>query len=154
MGCRFLPQGIFPTQGLNPGLLHCRQTLYRLSHQGSPHRKTAAAASKSLQSCPTLCDPIDGSPPGSSVHRILQARTLEWVAISFSRGSPNPGIKLESPMSPVWASGFFTTEPPGKIIISIATQSKKTFYGKTKRQIPSCMDTRCIPKAGLEDAAT
>ena len=37
-----------------------------------------------LQSCPTLCEPIDGSPPGSSVHRILQARTLEWVAISFS----------------------------------------------------------------------
>ena len=44
----------------------------------------AAAAAKSLQSCPTLCDPIDGSPPGSSVPGILQARTLEWVAISIS----------------------------------------------------------------------
>ena len=44
----------------------------------------AAAAAKSLQSCPTLCDPIDGSPPGSPVSGILQARTLEWVAISFS----------------------------------------------------------------------
>ena len=44
----------------------------------------AAAAAKSLQSCPTLCDPIDGSLPGSPVPRILQARTLEWVAISFS----------------------------------------------------------------------
>ena len=44
----------------------------------------AAAAAKSLQSCPTLCDPIDGSPPGSPVAGILQARTLEWVAISFS----------------------------------------------------------------------
>ena len=43
-----------------------------------------AAAAKLLQSCPTLCDPIDGSPPGSSVLRILQARILEWVAISFS----------------------------------------------------------------------
>ena len=43
-----------------------------------------AAAAKSIQLCPTLCDPIDGSPPGSSVHGILQARTLEWVAISFS----------------------------------------------------------------------
>ena len=42
------------------------------------------AAAKSLQSCPTLCDPIDGSPPGSPVPGILQARTLEWVAISFS----------------------------------------------------------------------
>ena len=49
----------------------------------SPHA-AAAAAAKSLQSCPTLCDPIDGSPPGSSVPEILQARTLEWVAISFS----------------------------------------------------------------------
>ena len=44
----------------------------------------AAAAAKSLQSCPTLCDPIDGSPSGSPVPGILQARTLEWVAISFS----------------------------------------------------------------------
>ena len=46
--------------------------------------ETSAAAAKSLQSCPTLCDPIDGSPPGSPVPGILQARTLEWVAISFS----------------------------------------------------------------------
>ena len=44
----------------------------------------AAAAAKSLQSCPTLCDPIDDSPPGSSIPGILQARILEWVAISFS----------------------------------------------------------------------
>ena len=43
-----------------------------------------ATTAKSLQSCPTLCDPIDGSPPGSPVPGILQARTLEWVAISFS----------------------------------------------------------------------
>ena len=45
---------------------------------------TAAAAAKSLQLCPTLCDPIDGSPPGSTTPGTLQARTLEWVAISFS----------------------------------------------------------------------
>ena len=44
----------------------------------------AAAAAKSLQSCPTLCDPTNSSPPGSPVPGILQARTLEWVAISFS----------------------------------------------------------------------
>ena len=44
----------------------------------------AAAVAKSLQSCPTLCDSIDGSPPGPAVPRILQARILEWVAISFS----------------------------------------------------------------------
>ena len=47
----------------------------------------AAAAAKSLQSCPTLCDPIDGSPPGSPVPGIPQARTLEWVAIPFSNVS-------------------------------------------------------------------
>ena len=47
-------------------------------------KTSAAAAAKSLQSCPTLCDPTDGSPPGSAVPGILQARTLEWVAISFS----------------------------------------------------------------------
>ena len=44
----------------------------------------AAAAAKSLQSCPTLCDPIDGGPPGSAIPGILQARTLEWVAVAFS----------------------------------------------------------------------
>ena len=47
----------------------------------SIYRYTAAA--KSLQSCPTLCDPVDGSPPGSPIPGILQARTLEWAAISF-----------------------------------------------------------------------
>ena len=54
-------------------------------HEEEKHFFTAAtAAAKSLQSCPTLCDPIDSSPPGSPVPGILQARTLEWVAISFS----------------------------------------------------------------------
>ena len=48
------------------------------------HAAAAAASAKSLQLCPTLCDPIDGSPPGSPIPGILQARTLEWVAISFS----------------------------------------------------------------------
>ena len=50
---------------------------------------TTSAAAKSLQSCSTLCDPIDGSPPGSPVPGILQARTLEWVAISFSKKYSN-----------------------------------------------------------------
>ena len=57
--------------------------LNQYCHPGS----TAAAAAKSLQSCPTLCDPIDGSPPGFPDPGILQARTLEWVAISFSNAS-------------------------------------------------------------------
>ena len=51
---------------------------------GQKAKRDAAAAAKSLQSCLTLCDPIDGSPPGSAIPRILQARTLEWVAISVS----------------------------------------------------------------------
>ena len=48
------------------------------------HKSRLCSAAKSLQSCPTLCDPIDGSPPGSPVRGILQARTWEWVAMSFS----------------------------------------------------------------------
>ena len=55
-----------------------------ISHAHTWLNSLAAAAAKSLQSCPTLCDPTDGSPPGSPVPGILQARTLEWVAISFS----------------------------------------------------------------------
>ena len=54
-------------------------------HAAQKSRYNPAAAAKSLLSCPTLCDPIDGSPPGSPVPGILQARTLEWVAISFSK---------------------------------------------------------------------
>ena len=61
---------------------------------------TAAAAAKSLQSCPTLCNPIDGSPPGSPVPGILQARTLEWVAISFSNAWKWK-VKVKS-LSHVW----------------------------------------------------
>ena len=76
--------GICPTYGLNPCLLHWQVDSLPLSHQGSPGLSAAAAAAKSLQLCPTLCDPRDGSPPGSPVPGILQARTLEWVAVSFS----------------------------------------------------------------------
>ena len=60
----------------------------------------ATATAKSLQSCPTLCDPIDGSPPGSTVPGILQARTLEWVAISFSKACKWK-VKVKS-FSRVW----------------------------------------------------
>ena len=58
--------------------------LFLLTYLGLLFELHAAAAAKSLQSYPTLCDPIDGSPPGSPVPGTLQARTLEWVAISFS----------------------------------------------------------------------
>ena len=151
MGCHFLLQGIFPTQGSNLGLLHYRQPLYRLSHQGSQdischnsktwpqgnrnkpilnslprpalpflqnHNKDLCTCipwllpppqpvmdrgaphvalrgvrcllllgeSEVALSYPTLCDPMDCRLPGSSVREICQARVLEWVAISFSRG--------------------------------------------------------------------
>ena len=111
-GLPFPFPGIFPTQGSNPGLSHCRQTLYHLSHQGSStglkqkpikmalkgvcntsHRLTDSIRKKESevsQSCLTLCDPMDCNLPGSSIHGILQARVLEWVAISFSRGSSQP----------------------------------------------------------------
>ena len=54
-----------------------------------------AAAAASLQSCPTLCDPIDGSPPGSPISGVLQARTLEWVAISFFNDQPRQHIQKQ-----------------------------------------------------------
>ena len=66
----------FASGGQNIGVLSSISIL--------PMNTAAAAAAKSLQSCPTLCDHIDGSPPGFAVPGILQARTLEWVAISFS----------------------------------------------------------------------
>ena len=121
MGCHALLQGIFPTQGLKPGLLPCKWILYRLSHQGSlkilewvaypfsrgtfePQNRTGVSytaadflpAELPGKPCKCLlvglvmsdsCDPMDRSLPGSSVHGILQARILEWVALSFSRGS-------------------------------------------------------------------
>ena len=61
-----------------------------------------------------FCNPMNCKPPGSSIHGIAQARILEWVAISFSKGSSNPGIKPASLTSPALAGGFFTTEPPEK----------------------------------------
>ena len=82
-----LLQPIFLTQELNQGLLHCKRILYQLRYlmiKIEQQGVAAAAAAKLLQSCPNLCNPRDGSPPGSPVPGILQARTLEWVATSFS----------------------------------------------------------------------
>ena len=69
---------------------------------------------KSLQSCPTLCDPMECSPPGSSVLEILQARILEWVDMSSSRDSPNPGIEPMSLMTPALQAESLSPEPTGK----------------------------------------
>ena len=69
----------------------------------------ACLRAKSLQLCPTLCNPMDCSPPGSSVHGILQARIQEWVAVPSSKGSSHRGIKPTSLMSPAMAGGLFIT---------------------------------------------
>ena len=72
---------------------------------------------KSLQSSPILCDPMDCSPPGSSVHGILQARILEWIAMPSSRVSSGSRDLIRSHlMSPVMAGGFFSTSTPGKLM--------------------------------------
>ena len=70
---------------------------------------TRCMHAKSLQSCPTLCNPMDCSPPGSCIHGILQARILEWVAIPFSRGSPWPREQtcvscIEGGLFTIWAT--------------------------------------------------
>jgi len=75
-----------PTTELVIDSCHIKSTFHHAlqSNQEMLHRIRETAAAKSRRSCPTLCNPIDGSPPGSPIPEILQARTLEWVAISFS----------------------------------------------------------------------
>ena len=94
--CHDLLQGIFPTQGSNPGLPYCRCVLY--------HRATwealyvhCAVLRLVAHSCLTLCNPMDYSLQAPLSMGILQARILEWVAISFFRGSSLPGIQPRSP---------------------------------------------------------
>ena len=95
VGCHFLLQGIFPTHGWNPCLLSFlnwqADSLLR-SHLGGPLNSLKVKWSKSevTQLCPTLLDPIDWSLSSSSIHGILQAKILEWVTISSSRGSSWP----------------------------------------------------------------
>ena len=73
------------------------------------------------QSCLTICDPVDCSPPGSSVHGMLQARILEWVAMLSSRGSSQPRDQTQVSCT---ADGFFTIEPPGKPMVLILPPRK------------------------------
>ena len=88
----------------------------------------SAAAAKSLQSCPTLCDPIDGSPPGSPVPGILQARTLEWVAISFSKQSQ----QTSSNISLVWLNTMLVTE-----IMVVAGSTKCSDWSAQVSHVPT-----------------
>ena len=82
MGYHALLHGTFLTQGSNLHPLYWQADFVLLRHMGKPI--LAHAAAKSLQLCLTLCDPIDSSPSGSTIPGVFQARTLEWVAISFS----------------------------------------------------------------------
>ena len=89
-GLPFPFPGDLPDPGIEPMSPALTGGFFTSELSGKPQRRTAAsaaaaaAAAKSLQSCLTLCDPIDSNPPGSTIPGILQARTLEWVAISFS----------------------------------------------------------------------
>ena len=85
MGCHFLLQRMFLTQGLNPHLLHWQTGSLPLRHPRNTISRGCVCV-LFTQSCPTLCNPMDCSLPGFSVHGILQARLLEWIAIPFSRG--------------------------------------------------------------------
>ena len=125
MGCHSLLQKIFPTQGLNPSLLHCEQILYHLNHLLLDN-----LCVQSLISHVQLCNHMDYSPPDSSVHGILQAEILEWVAISYSRGSSKSRIEPTSPLSLALAGRFFTTSATWKAHIlyqfSLVAQSCPT----------------------------
>ena len=193
-GSHSLLQGIFPTQGLNPGFLHRRQILYQLSHKGSPldyidhetlqarilewvafpcsressqpRNRTRVSCiagrfftswasreaqeywselsgmgkspcmcvhAKSLQLRLILCSPMDCSTPGSPAHGVFQARILEWVAISSSRGS-SQSLDLEDPhkrhafLSPALAGGFFTTSATWEAQITIEISKERQLY--------------------------
>ena len=93
---------------LYDGIRRTRSTKYFTPQREKPTPHVACDLLR-LQSCLTLWDPMDCTPPGSSLHGILQARILEWVAVPFSRGSSIPGIKFTSLISPALAGRFFTT---------------------------------------------
>ena len=109
-GLLFPSPGELPDPGIEPTSVSC-------FGESSVDSLPTAAATKSLQSCPSLCDPIDGSPPGSAIPGILQARTLEWVAISLScigegNGTPLQCSCLENPRDrrAWWAAVYGVTQ--------------------------------------------
>ena len=99
------------------------------NHKTSSHtHQNVLCLCSVAQSHLTLCNPMDFSPPGSSVHRIFRARILEWVAISFSSDLPDPGIEPMSLASPTLAGSFFTTAPPGKPLLErLLSKSQNLF---------------------------
>ena len=90
----------------------------------------------------TLCSPTDCSPPGSSVHGIFQARILEPVAFPVPEDLPNPGTEPMSLVPPALASGFFTTEPPGKPK-ALYTENYKTLMKEITDDTNKWRDISC-----------
>ena len=107
-----------------------------------PHIPNVQA--KSLQSCP-LCNPMDCSPPGSSVHGILQARVLEWIVMPPPEDLSNPGIEPTSLMSPTLAGGFFTTSAPWEAHTYYT--HTHTYYTATVHTHTPCNHTTHTPYA-------
>ena len=93
---------------------------------GSIRDSSLRASALLAQSCPPRCKPMDGSPPGSSVCRILQARILEWLAGSSPGGLPNSGTE---PRSPALQAGSLLSEPPGKPFASLGALQTLSFWG-------------------------
>ena len=101
-----------------------------------------ARVCKSLQSCPTLCDPMDGSSSDSSVHGILQARILEWVAMPSSRGSSQPRDRTHVSLSlRHWQAGSLPLVPLGKPLI-IQDSAQKVLQPNSKYKFPIWMKSK------------
>ena len=109
----------------------------------------ACVGAKSLQSCLTLCNLMSCSPAGSSAHGILRSRTLEWVAIPFSRGSSWPRDRTPISCVSCIASGFFTAEPPGKPSVAQSRLSSVLKLGKCRL----CQPLRCSPTGGRKETS-
>ena len=101
-------------------------------------------AAKLLQLCPTLCDSMDGSPPGSCVHGILQARIPEWATISFSRGSSQPRDQTCISWGSCFADRFFTTEPPGKPLVNETHHTNPVHDNCTDADTPAGREPACF----------
>ena len=99
-----------------PSILFCKSSGNTVPHYFPIYPECVCA--KSFQSCLNLCNPMDCSPPGSSVHGILQTRILEWVAMPSSRDLPNPRIEPKSLKSPYWQVDSFLLVPPGNKLYS------------------------------------
>ena len=126
VSCHALLQEIFWMWGSNLHLLHCGWIDFLpLNHWGSPFLNSVSA--KSLQSCPTLCNPMDCSPPSSSAHGILQVRILKWVTMPSFRGSFQPRDWTHVSYVSCTADGFFTTEPLGKPFFDQMGKQSKIF---------------------------